>query len=419
MNIKSNTFIKILLILITVVIILYYDKIFPSYNILNNTSQNKIESFLTVTDFLNTESTEKPKLVTVYEKSIINHELLKNNPELVCNILPILDCPNRIKFPVHIIKLITGSYLAVFNDGMLYTTDNYKENIWNGPLTNSMPNRFTPLRMVNTTPYGNIIVGVGYDGKCYIKNSERLLDLTVEWELIEDIKQEAIYLMYYFDTTTGKVRKVIINTAGKLMIQQDNGSFNEIGGLYPSLLKVYYDYNGYLLGIDNNFNLGSFDNKNWYSGIATYGKKSMINKHNYVNDVIYDNDNKLVAITFNEIDKILEFKKQIAIGYEHKFITLNKGEQVESRITDYQIIISKIGMGELLGMYNEQESPLDNDIELAYQRQVISDNAELREFCAQRQDILDTDFIDVELNNQLSVNQEKIDKINNLLSSLL
>lgn len=426
MNIKGDTVVKILLILLAVIIILYYDKIFPAFN---KNSDTQLEAFLTVNDFLDADNIEEgkertkenhPYDKTVYEKSIINHQLLKNSPEMVCNILPFLDCPNRKQFPVHMIKLINGNYVAVFNDGKLYTTDNFKENIWIGPLENSMPNRYTPLRMINTTPYGNMLVGVGYDNRCYVKRSEKLLDLTAEWVLMEDISPntKVIYLAYYFDKIAGKSRKMVINDNGRLMIQNDDGTFRSINNTYKKLLKVFYDRNGFLLGIDENFRLGSFDEKDWQ--LSTYAQKTPINEHNFVNDIIYDNDNKLIAITFNFEKDILDLKKQTGIGHEQKFVALEKGEQVDIKMTDYQIIISKLGMGEMLGLYDERDkaSPMDNDIELAYQRQVISDNAELRAFCANRQDNLDTDFVDIELNNQVAVNAEKLKKINELLDEL-
>lgn len=426
MTINIDTIVKILLILLAVVIIIYYDKIFPSFKV-NNTTQ--LEAFLTVNDFLDEDNIEEGKVSspethiyekTVYENSIINHSLLKNNPELVCNLLPILDCSDRKKFPVHMIKLINGQYAAVFNDGKLYSTDNYKENIWVGPHDNSMPNRYVPLRMINTTPYGNMLVGVGYDNRCYIKRSEKLLDLTVEWQLMEDIPSttKVIYLMYYFDKEHGKSRKMIINDNGIIMIQEDNGSFRSINNT-KKLLKVFYDRNGFLLGLDTNFRLGSFDEKNWE--VSTYAEKADINTHNLINDIIYDNDNKLVAITFNFDKDILDFKKQTGIGYDQKFIMLNKNENVDNKMTDYQIIISKLGMGEMLGLYDERDkaSPLDNDVEMAYQRQVLADNAELRKFCASRQDNLNTDFIDIELNNQVSINNQKLENINNLLNELI
>jgi hypothetical protein len=416
MNIEI--FVKIILILIAIIIIIYYEKIFSSFKI-NNKEQ--LEAFITVQEFLDDSSSEDTPYLyekTIYENSIIKHEKLKNNPELVCNILPTLNCLDRKKFPVHIIKLINNDYAAVFNDGKIYITNNFKDNIWNGPIENSMPNISVPLRMINTIPFGNMLVGVGYDNKCYIKRSEKILDYTVEWQLMEDIPEsiKVIYLMYYFDNIKRKAYKMIINTEGRIMIQNEDGSFRLIDGSYPPLLKVFYNKNGYLLGIDENFRLGSFDDKDWT--LSTYGQKLPINNNNFLNDIIYDYDNKLVGITFNFDSNILEFKKQLSVGYENKFILLRKDEKIDTRMTDYQIIISKLGMGNLLGLSKDQITELDNDIEMAYQRQLIEDTATLREFCKSRQDTLNSDFIDLELNNQLSINNDKLDKINNLLNDL-
>ena len=242
---------------------------------------------------------------------------------MICNIIPYLDCSNKRSF-VQMIKLINGKFVVVFNDGKLYTTDNYKENIWNGPLENSMPKRYVPLRMVNTTPMGNMIVGVGYDNRCYIKLSEKDFDLTAEWQEIEDISKniKVIYLAYYFDKLSNKARKMIINDKGRIMLQQDDTTFRTINSTYPALLKVFYNHNGYILGIDKNFRLGSFDEKGLENN--TYAVNVSINEHNYINDIIYDNDYKLIGITLNFNKNIMEYKKQLGIGYENKFYNIRK-----------------------------------------------------------------------------------------------
>jgi hypothetical protein len=74
---------------------------------------------------------------TIYEKSL--NKLYFNNPILLCNLLPTLSSTACVidgvsivknKFPVHMIKLIDGSILAVFNDGRLYSKNDILNTLW-------------------------------------------------------------------------------------------------------------------------------------------------------------------------------------------------------------------------------------------------------------------------------------------------
>lgn len=421
---NTNIIIKVILILIAIIIIIYYDKIFPKTNNKSINNNSSLENFITINEYkVNNDATPYPP--TVYERAIMQHPEISKNSDLICNLLPILECTNRKRFPVHIIKLINGKYAAVFNDGKLYSTDSLKENMWIGPYENSMPDRYVPLRMITTTPEGNQLIGVGYDNKVYIKQSNKMLDFTVEWQAMLDIPsdQPVIYLMYYFDNTIGTTNIVIINDKGEIMMQNGkSGNFSRVSKTNKKLLKIFYDRNGYLLGLDNNFHLGTFDDKNWMQS-GDFANKYPINDKTLLNDIIYDNDNKLIGISINLDEQDLVLVKQHGVGYEHKFYSLDNNDinnSISNKMTDYHIISCKLGMDKMLGLYDVKDSMsiMDNDINLAYQRQVVADNKKLREFCMNRQDTVENNFIDLKFNNQIKENENKISKIKSVLAEL-
>lgn len=416
MRLTTDTIIKILLVLLVVCIIIYYDKIFPSFNV-NNVKTN-IEGFITI------EQGKLNENNTVYENAVYN--TFSKYPNMICNILPHITCRKKHRFPVHIIKAINGKYIAVFNDGKLYTTDDIKQNTWIGPIENSMPNRGTHLRMITTNPEGNNLIGIGYDNKAYIKRGEKILDLKADWSPL-NLNTDCIYLIYKFDKEGGRARKVIIDTNGYLRIESDTeGEFGDaITTPGHRLIKVFQDLNGYMLGIDTNFRLGTFDDKNWTS--SRFNNKFQSNYEHFINDIIYDNDTNIIGLTFNVKDSILDIEKQRYknkdIDYQNKFYPLDKSETVSNNTTDNSIIVSKIGMSELLGKYSAAEedgiSAYDNDVYYAQQRQIMNDNLRLREYCKQRNSQVSGNFIDLELNRYLDSNGSKLDKINHELNKLI
>jgi len=115
---------------------------------------------------------------TIYEQSLNN--IYGDNKRLMCSILPNInksstvckvdDLPYIIyKYPVHMIKLLDDSILAVFNDGRMYTKITMESTLWKGPVTNSMPNDLIPLRMITLSTDLITLLGIGYDNILYVK----------------------------------------------------------------------------------------------------------------------------------------------------------------------------------------------------------------------------------------------------------
>ena len=416
---------KILLLLVSVFIILFYSKIFPSYN----SKETFVSTNSNISDFIEANppktddnqiddtNTVNEKKLNIYEQSLVN-VLSKNNEKLICNTLPYLTCENRKNFPVHIIKLITGEFLAVFNDGKLYSTDNLKKNIWIGPLENSLPDNEIMLHTITTNPEGNILFGIGANGKVYMKKQSltELLNLTSKWVemIIEGFNQEILYMMFYFKDGTAK--KILVDLNGNIHYENEINNFIklDIPNMKP-VLKMFLGIDGYMYGINTNLRLFKFNNKNWTNSTNISTNISVL-----VNDVIYDNDGKLIAIAYDLTKDKIVFKKQRIIGFNNLFFDIDENEFINKLIMDSEIISSKLGMNNLLGLYNEldKSSIFDKDINLAKQRQFINDNKKLREFCSKRQNNISADFIDVQFSNKLKDTDSKIKKINQLLDKL-
>jgi hypothetical protein len=196
------------------VVILFFGLAIIIYLIFFNKpkSISKFEHFLdtnTPTNTNTTQLTPTNKNDTIYETSL--KTLFQDNPRLLCSMLPnigknictVNGTPYIIyNFPIHMIKLLDGSILAVFNDGRLYKKDDILNTMWLGPLANSLPNDSIPLRMINLAPDLNTLLGVGYDNKLYMKQPDNNgnMNLTATWRLVPN-NTDIIYVI--FDSDTG------------------------------------------------------------------------------------------------------------------------------------------------------------------------------------------------------------------------
>lgn len=76
-----------------------------------------------------------------------------------------------------------------------------------------------------------------------------------------------------------------------------------------------------------------------------------------------------------------------------------------------------------LGIYSGQglleEEALDDDINLAYQRQMLLDKKRLREFCKGRGLLSENNQRDYSVLRQVEDNKKKIDKLNDIIAKLI
>jgi len=386
----------------------------------------KISTFETFTETFSETFTDNND--TIYETSI--KTLYSENPRLICSVLPNPDsniCSvdgNQYiiyNFPVHMIKLIDGSILAVFNNGRLYTKDNIFNTMWRGPLENSLPNDKIPLRMVTLSTDLNTLLGVGYDNKLYMKQADTNgnLNLIASWRIVPN-NNNIIYVL--FDNETGNL--ISIDTQGNLLYKSSSDLTSNSGELITRLdrpiLRMYYDMNGYMLVIDNNFDMYQFSDINW--------KNSLLNTKRGANsskllDILYHNDGRLFGLVFNPASYIVQIMKQDQAFYLGNFTPLDQSITLENSsefvMSDQDIILSKTGnIKAYLEAINASDTA-DNDPNIAYQKQIMETRAKLKQFCSTRNSTTNSNYDNYDLLANVEQNSDKIMQLKNIINNLI
>ena len=406
------------------------------------------------------------------------------------NICRVDDTPFIIyKFPVHIIKLIDDSILAVFNDGRMYQKYSMESTMWQGPILNSMPMGTIPLRMVTLGTDLKTLYGIGYDNILYVKdpkpqvnnmrdstsedsrdaeddeNSNKFngsgtnsgsssirgdnsysswdskngkgnsaisvntdVNLTGVWKQVPN-NSGIIYVL--FDNKTNYLMSIDIN--GKLFTKttSDITSNNKelVTLLDRPILRLYYDLNGYMLAIDNKFDLYQFTDIDWKTTPLQTERGANPNK---LHDILYDNDGKLFGLVFKPDAFMVQIMKQVEVFYLSEFQPLNMILSNSNDLTDggssgangnfvmsYQDIIkAKIGsIFDYISNTNNDDIT-DDDPNFAYQKQIIETKGKLTEFCASRGS--NKNNIDnYELLANVENNDDKIYKLKNVIKNLM
>jgi len=324
-------------------------------------------------------------------------------------------------FPIHMIKLTDSSILAVFNDGRLYKKDDVANTMWQGPLDNSLPNNNIPLRMITLATDLVTLLGVGYDNKLYMKQPDKngYINLTSYWRLVPN-NTDIIYVL--FDNDTGYLISIDIN--GKLFnkVSSDLTSNNAelINLLDRPILRLYYDLNGYMLTIDNNFDMYQFADLNWKNSTLNLQRGANSSK---LQDIMYDNDGRLFGLVFNPNNYMVQIMKQNQAFYLGNFIPLdqhinvsNSGEFVMS---DQDIILSKTGnINDYLQTINAIDAA-DEDPNIAHQKQIMQTRANLLQFCANRNSTTSSNYDNYDLLASVEQNDNKITQLKSVINNLI
>lgn len=432
-NIKK--IIQYLFIAIIVIAIIYTEEIIKL--IKKNEMTNHLEGFVSNTssernvvvpyeyNLANDNAYPKTVYEEALEKSFGSYQVLQ------CNMLPTKkqnDCTIndepiiKYKFPVHIIKIVNGEHLAVFNDGRIYKKRILTDKMWQGPLKNSHPQREIPLRMITLNPAGDKLVGVGFDNKAYIKlkDPNSVVAMETVWKYIPGL-DDVIWVGYVFDETNNYHKYITVNTAGRIQLSNTEDpieGFIDASIIKEPVLKLYFDVNNYMMAIDTSFRLRTFEKEDWM--ISEFSKKYPANPIP-VNDVIYDQDQMLFGVVILPKVGQCEVMKQEEPAFMSPFVPFELNSFLDSRlnrrITDRSIIKSKMGIFTKSGMMEEEA--LDNDINIAYQRQQIMDKKRLREFCLKRGIQTDVNYRNYELDKVIDENERKITKLENVIKELI
>ena len=406
------------LIIIVIIIYLVY-----KYSVENKFVRIRGEGFIGSENITN----------TIYESSINN--IFKDNIRLKCSMLPSqqsLCIINNVtyvpyKFPVHIIKLINGSILAVFNDGRLYKKDDIASTIWAGPITNSKPLDIVPLRMITLATDLVTLLGVGYDNILYIKkpDTDGNTNLTIPWLQVPN-NSSIIYVLY--DNQTNFLLSIDIdgNLFTKKSLDITSNNIDLVTKLDRPILRLYYDLNGYMLVIDNKFDLYQFSDLNWKTTPLSIERGHNNSK---IQDLLYDNDGKMYGLIFNPDAFMVQIMKQTSIFYLADFdennIQLAVKQNQDFVMSDQDIIKCKIGsLYDYITNVNYDDIT-DDDTNFAYHKQLINNDEKLRNFCATRnippenKDNKNFVYDNYEISNNIDKNYNKIDNLKSIVNNLL
>ena len=445
-----------------IVVILFFTIVIVVYNLfIKNTKIEPFENNKKKDKFTNVSKTKSKTTNTVYEKALTT--IYGDNKRLICSMVPIINDTSNIckidnipyiiyKFPVHIIKLIDDSILAVFNDGRMYKKYSMESTIWQGPILNSMPTGTIPLRMVTLGTDLVTLYGIGYDNILYVKepnnnnvksvgntntystvdatansNSGNTINLTAEWKQVPN-NSSIIYVL--FDNRTNFLISIDIN--GKLFTKTSSDITTNNQQLVTLLdrpvLRLYYDLNGYMLVIDNKFDMYQFTDIDWKTTPLQLSRGANPRK---LHDILYDNDGKLFGLVFNTDSYMVQIMKQVAVFYLSDFnpldmILAQKTKSNDSNtnnfVMSYQdIMTAKIGsISDYKVNHSNDNDATDNDTNFAYQKQIIETKSKLVQFCANRSSNTNNiNYENYELLANVESNDDKISKLKNVITSLM
>ena len=367
---------------------------------------------------------------TIYENSII--AIFGNNIRLKCSMLPdlsnspgacVIDNETYVPylFPIHIIKLVDGTILAVFNDGRLYTKDNILSTMWAGPIINSKPLDIIPLRMVTLKTDLVTLLAVGYDNILYMKlpTTNGNVNLTAEWQQVPN-NSNIIYVL--FDNDTNYLLSIDINgklfTKNSFDITTSNQELNT--KLDRPILRLFYDLNGYMLALDSKFDLYQFSELSWKTTPLNITRGANNSK---IQDLLYDNDGKMYGLVFNTDAYMVQIMKQTSIFYLADFTELNlqitSADNSNFVMSDRDIITCKIGsLYDYLAVANANDAN-DDDPNFAYHKQLIENTQQLREFCANKNSVSNNNYDNYDTLANVDKNDVKISKLKKIINNLL
>ena len=373
-------------------------------------------------------------------KTNINETYNKPNNNISINGSPI----SYKKFPVNIIYYFKNNenvYLAIFNDGALYKTKSLFMGNWEGPLDNSYPknnNTYTFLRNINLTKAGNLL-GIGYDGRIYIKKNEddKLTNLEDKWTLWykndPEPTNEFKFILFNknyninekdFDTNEEE-SYFVLTTSNELKLYSYadnilNDKNTTITSSNETIYRLYYDIDDNILFINNNKelkrtkeNLNNIINKKTFT-VDNIG--SDIEKNpNILYDIIYDTDASLFGIgSFGDNIRLLKQENNSHYLYPFKLINNLVSENNKNvKLTNYDIANYKSGYS--IKKINDPKKQIET-LSDAYDHEKQKDTDKFKEFCNKR---TNNQYVNLKMLNNYNNFQKKIEELKELKEKMI
>ena len=177
---------------------------------------------------------------------------------------------------------------------------------------------------------------------------------------------------------------------------------------------------GYMLAIDNQFQLYQFKDKNWKTSSLNLERGSNQSK---LHDIIYYNDGKLLGLILDEENKMLISSKQSDIYYLSPFTPLSNLTQENKNqnfmLTDSDVIQAKIGYINAL-LLSDNDDTKDDDASYAYSKQSLETQNKLRNFCKSRYDTISASHEEnYELLSNVEKNNSRISQLKEVLDNII
>ncbi len=363
---------------------------------------------------------------------------------------------NRILVPTHLITTLDGKYLAVFNDGQLYMKNDIADDtLWMGPLDNSL---YTPsnskigigMRMVMLFPLIKNqekqvrLLGIGADNVIYYKENEKL---TSQWKKPTITNAtKLVYLFCDFYEQNNKYPLLYgITTNGNIVYKNNNGAppsdiieeeefmslpftpkTPSINSNIP-LLKVYWDRNGFMIGIGTDFRLYQKNGIDWTIrpwSISNDIRGTNVGSSATVIDMLMDKDSRMIGLVLNNdnVNPMISIQKQKDPYYLSDFESLQTSIPNNKKYNTYDIIKYKTGFDwQKFFSFEDADEHMyrTHNLQAIYQRQLLEDKAKLKQICKERKPATNTEMRNYDLEKEIVTKDEKINTLNKELEGLL
>jgi len=259
----------------------------------------------------------------------------------------------------------------------------------------------------------------GFDNNLYRKVSN---DIESTWELIPNT-DNIIYVIYQLENTFENDKIIAVDSQGRL----NENIYNQLGSepfklvandneTFP-VLKVWFDKNGFMLGIGTNFKMYRKATTDWRNSefdTVTGSNPSLIN------DAIYGKDGKMYGLVLiPKLGKIAVMKQKM-VYYLSQFIPLEfiSDKNNKEIISNSEVVKFKTGIDYTNDRYNDLQYG-DINISEAKNKLKIEELRKIRSHCASRGSKTNVEHENYEFLNRLTKQQKHIDELNGVLSKMV
>ena len=364
----------------------------------------------------------------------------------------------RLLIPLHTTPLLDGKILAIFNDGkMYYKKSLFDDQLWMGPLNNSLygsQEDGVGMRMIMLFPLNKNferqirLIGVGQDSCLYYKESE---DLQSNW-IKADVKgngnddlvylfcdyyqaDEAYYPLLYGITKDGLIVYKNFNGQNPTNTVEDTDFINKATFTETNpkindnikVLKVFWDRNGFLLGIGQDFRLYQKKGIDWK--IRPWETSEDIRGTNpgsstKVIDIFMENDSRMVGLVLDSDNNppMIRFKKQNLNYYLADFEEISEVTSQNRMYSDIELIKFKTGIDWVSYLSFEDPDEIlyrSNNLQAIYQRSVMTDRMRLRNLCKNRKTKNNLEARNFEFERVTKEREQRVSELTDELNGLL